>query len=55
MNGINFEGPAPRPLERCKIWLADDGQISIDKGTRFRYEKGQWDNPDAFLPFPYTG
>ena len=25
--GINFEGPAPRPLERARIVLADDGQI----------------------------
>ena len=29
--GINFEGPAPRPLERFRIILADDGQIVIDK------------------------
>lgn len=55
MSGINFEGPAPRPLERCKIWLAEDGQIGIDVGTRFRYEKGEWDKPEAFLPLPYTG
>ena len=29
--GINFEGPAPRPLERFKIGLANDGQIIVDK------------------------
>jgi len=29
-NGINFEGPAPRPLERAKVSIADDGQILID-------------------------
>ena len=26
-SGINFEGPAPRPLERARIVLADDGQL----------------------------
>ena len=47
--GINFEGPAPRPLERARIVLADDGQILIDKNTKFQYEKGQWDLPEASL------
>lgn len=47
--GINFEGPAPRPLERLKIALAEDGQIVIDKGQKFLFEKGDWDKPDAFL------
>ena len=31
MTGINFEGPAPRPLERYRVVLADDGQVLIDK------------------------
>ena len=30
--GIHFEGPAPRPLERARIVLAEDGQILIDYG-----------------------
>jgi len=49
LSGINFEGPAPRPLERAAISLADDGQILIDKSRRFQFELGQWSNPDAFL------
>lgn len=49
--GRNFEGPAPRPLERLKIWLADDGQIVVDKGKVFRFELAQWDSPDAFLKY----
>ncbi len=49
--GINFEGPAPRPLERYKISLADDGQILIDKNVKFQQEKGQWESPGAFLGF----
>jgi cytochrome b6-f complex iron-sulfur subunit len=47
--GINFEGPAPRPLERARIVLADDGQILIDKSRKFQYELGQWIDPEAFL------
>lgn len=49
--GINFEGPAPRPLERYKISMAEDGQIQIDKNTKFQEEKGQWSLEGAFLPF----
>lgn len=47
--GINFEGPAPRPLERLKISMAEDGQIEIDKGTKYLFEKGQWGKPGSFL------
>ena len=47
--GVNFEGPTPRPLERYAITLADDGQILVDKSRKFQEEKGEWDNPAAFL------
>jgi cytochrome b6-f complex iron-sulfur subunit len=47
--GINFEGPAPRPLERARVVLSDDGQILVDKGRKFQYELGQWADPEAFL------
>ena len=49
MSGINFEGPAPRPLERARIVLADDGQILVDKSRHFQRELGQWTDPEAFL------
>ena len=49
LTGINFEGPAPRPLERAAIGSADDGQILVDKARHFQYELGQWTAPDAFL------
>jgi cytochrome b6-f complex iron-sulfur subunit len=49
LTGINFEGPAPRPLERARIVLADDGQILVDKSRKFQYELGQWIDPEAFL------
>tara|TARA_B100000927_G_C16249400_1_gene382862 strand:- start:110 stop:613 length:504 start_codon:yes stop_codon:yes gene_type:complete len=48
-SGINFEGPAPRPLERYKISMTPDGTIKIDKTKIYRYEKGQWDHRDSFL------
>jgi cytochrome b6-f complex iron-sulfur subunit len=51
--GMNFEGPAPRPLERLKIGLAEDGQIVVDMGIVFRYEMDDasknWNAPDALL------
>jgi len=49
MTGINFEGPAPRPLERLKVAIAPDGQIVVDKSVKFLYEKGEWDKPGAFI------
>jgi cytochrome b6-f complex iron-sulfur subunit len=48
---INYEGPAPRPMERCYVTLADDGQLLIDASIRFRYEEGQWDLPNAYLRY----
>lgn len=48
-SGINFEGPAPRPLDRYKIVLAEDGQILVDRGKAFRQERGEWTKPDAYL------
>ena len=51
ITGINVEGPAPRPLERYKIGLAEDGQILIDKNTKYQEEKGQWALDGAYLPY----
>src|SRR5580765_1168101 len=49
LTGINFEGPAPRPLERARVVLADDGQILVDKSRHFQFELGQWADPESFL------
>ena len=49
--GINIEGPAPRPLERYRIVLAEDGQILVDKNTKFQQEKGQWELDGAYLSY----
>lgn len=48
-DGVNFEGPAPRPLERFRVLLADDGQILVDKGKSFRQDKGEWQDPESIL------
>lgn len=49
MSGVNFEGPAPRPLERYAISMTPKGTIKVDKTKVYRQEKGQWDNPNSFL------
>jgi cytochrome b6-f complex iron-sulfur subunit len=40
-NGVNVEGPAPRPLDRYKITLEGDGQILIDKSIVYRSVAGK--------------
>lgn len=50
--GINFEGPAPRPMDRAKIELAPDGQIIVDTSRLYQWPKGQtshFNDPGAFL------
>lgn len=49
-NGENFEGPAPRPLERYAISLAEDGQLLVDKSRTFQQELGQWKDSACFVP-----
>lgn len=49
ISGVNFEGPAPRPLERFKLSVADDGQLVVDKSQKFQEELGQWSDPDSFV------
>jgi cytochrome b6-f complex iron-sulfur subunit len=48
-DGVNFEGPAPRPLERYAIRVSDDGQLEIDKSKAFQEELGQWADPDSYV------
>ncbi len=47
--GVNFEGPAPRPLERVGIRLAEDGMLEVDKSVKFQKELGQWINAASFV------
>ncbi len=48
-SGVNFEGPAPRPLERVGIRLAEDGMLEVDKSVKFQKELGQWANSSSFV------
>ncbi|MEX2215082.1 MAG: Rieske 2Fe-2S domain-containing protein [Phycisphaeraceae bacterium] len=48
MDGVNFEGPAPRPLERHKIYM-DGDIVMIDKSLKYREELGQWTSSDSFI------
>src|SRR5882672_10698887 len=39
-SGLNFEGPAPRPLDRFKLSVGDDGQLVVDKSKVFKMGPG---------------
>jgi cytochrome b6-f complex iron-sulfur subunit len=47
-SGLNFEGPAPRPLDRLKVVVGDDGQLVVDKSKILRMEAGP--EPDEQHP-----
>jgi cytochrome b6-f complex iron-sulfur subunit len=51
--GINFEGPAPRPMDRAKVTLDAEGQVVVDTGKLFEWPKGEvghFNDPDAYIP-----
>jgi cytochrome b6-f complex iron-sulfur subunit len=51
-DGINFEGPAPRPMDRAHVELAPDGQIIVDVARLYQWPKGQpthFNDPGSFL------
>jgi cytochrome b6-f complex iron-sulfur subunit len=50
IDGINFEGPTPRPLERFAILKDPDGYIVVDKSRIYRQELGEWENAECFVP-----
>jgi len=39
--GINFEGPAPRPMDRAHVELDPEGQIVVDLSRLYRWPKGE--------------
>ncbi len=47
-DGTNFEGPAPRPLDRFKIEIGEGGQIVVDKSTIYSMKPGV--DPDDQYP-----
>jgi cytochrome b6-f complex iron-sulfur subunit len=51
INGVNFEGPTPRPLERFAISVdPTDGLIVVDKTRKCRVEQGTCDSAVFYLP-----
>jgi cytochrome b6-f complex iron-sulfur subunit len=47
-SGMNFEGPAPRPLDRFEISVGEDGQLVVDKSKLFRMKPAA--EPDEQYP-----
>jgi cytochrome b6-f complex iron-sulfur subunit len=51
--GRNYEGPAPRPMDRAKVEVDAEGQIVVDTSVLFKEERGkvsQFNQPSAFIP-----
>src|SRR5215510_2992820 len=46
--GYNFEGPAPRPLDRFRVTVGDDGQLVVDRARVFKMGPGG--EPDEQYP-----
>lgn len=50
--GINFEGPAPRPMDRAYVELDASGQIVVDTSRLYEWPKGEqseFNDDGAFL------
>ena len=50
--GINFEGPAPRPMDRARVEIDPEGQIVVDTNRLFKWPKGEkneFDEPGAYI------
>ena len=50
--GINFEGPAPRPMDRARVSIDAEGQVVVDTGKLFSWPKGEpshFDDDGAFI------
>ncbi|MGH9906555.1 MAG: Rieske 2Fe-2S domain-containing protein [Pyrinomonadaceae bacterium] len=51
--GVNFEGPAPRPMDRAHVELDPEGQIRVDISRLYDWPKGQrnrFEEPGAYIP-----
>jgi cytochrome b6-f complex iron-sulfur subunit len=50
---INFEGPAPRPMDRAHVELDPEGQILVDISKLYKWPKGEhneFEDPGAYIP-----
>ncbi len=51
--GVNFEGPAPRPMDRAHVELDPTGEIVVDTSRLYQWPKGQpthFNDSGAYLP-----
>jgi cytochrome b6-f complex iron-sulfur subunit len=51
--GINFEGPAPRPMDRAHVEMDAEGQIVVDINRLYKQPKGErneFNDPGAYIP-----
>ncbi len=51
--GVNFEGPAPRPMDRAHVELDAEGQIVVDISRLYKWPKGEkneFNDPGAYIP-----
>jgi cytochrome b6-f complex iron-sulfur subunit len=51
--GVNFEGPAPRPMDRAYVEKDAEGQIVVDTGKLYRWPKGdrsEFNDDGAYIP-----
>jgi cytochrome b6-f complex iron-sulfur subunit len=49
LNGVNFEGPTPRPLERFRVFTDSAGNIVVDKAKKFRQDLGEWNQNESYV------
>ena len=50
--GVNFEGPAPRPMDRAHVELDPEGEIVVDLSHLYHWPKGErseFNDPGAML------
>jgi cytochrome b6-f complex iron-sulfur subunit len=50
--GVNFEGPAPRPMDRAEVKLDAEGQLVVNVGKLYEWQKGtegHFDDEGAFI------
>lgn len=54
-DAINFEGPAPRPMDRAHVELDAEGQVVVNTNRLYRWDKGvpspgEFNDEGAYIP-----
>jgi cytochrome b6-f complex iron-sulfur subunit len=51
--GVNFAGPAPRPMDRCKVTLLSNGTVQVDSSRLYMQDPragiNQSNDPGAYV------